>query len=408
MIEAMSSVYSPPIYQASGIFLVTKEVLQTSDGKREYLLFLKNHPDIEPLCKLYGVESPPAVEKAAVEKHVKKLYTLIHPNNVSPEEREMCRELCQEVESVWRAYNAPKLASDPSLGFFSFSSSLSEQMLREQAAYQAIVNRINKEFTVEFPRIFNGIQQELMLVDPYHMGIAEEICYTVTGALTGCGVGCALGYLGTSLLLSNPVGWMVTITLSLSGMICGAVGLLFSTQYVENNRTERQTIIEEREELVAQMNTLLQIHTEMMEQGLTPMGQFREYLTDSGLLSVLDHNTITFNEARFDQIKDWYPEGVQDQVVDRIRFAIIFGISRFPRHQQPTDGLINELSHMMNHLNNPDLIDAAQVMLGIFYLDKRNTGRASECFERISTQSHFYAMARNAIEAIELVYTGND
>lgn len=76
------------------------EDLKTKKGRQDYFNFLQNHPNIKPICKLYGLNAPSGVSTPEIEKYVKNIFVCIHPDKVPPEEREFCTELFQMVKQA--------------------------------------------------------------------------------------------------------------------------------------------------------------------------------------------------------------------------------------------------------------------------------------------------------------------
>src|SRR4051812_42288742 len=72
---------------------ITEELVKTSEGRKKYLQFLQDHPNIPPLQKLYGTKSREQPDSEEIKKHAKRLFLWIHPDKVEDKEKELCHVL---------------------------------------------------------------------------------------------------------------------------------------------------------------------------------------------------------------------------------------------------------------------------------------------------------------------------
>lgn len=96
----------PTGYSENALHVVTEEMVRTPLGREDYHRFLKSHPDIVPVRKLFGLSAPLEMERARVHNHAKKILLWVHPDKVSPEERQKCTEIAQIVTAARDACTA--------------------------------------------------------------------------------------------------------------------------------------------------------------------------------------------------------------------------------------------------------------------------------------------------------------
>jgi hypothetical protein len=91
----------PPVPQnENSLDIVSAKLVSTFEGRQKYLNFLKSHPDLDPIHKLYGLQIPTALNEQQIKLHTKKIFRHIHPDKADENEKLQCTELFNLVNDI--------------------------------------------------------------------------------------------------------------------------------------------------------------------------------------------------------------------------------------------------------------------------------------------------------------------
>ena len=84
----------------TALTLITPANVSTPADRKNYLEFLKTHPNISPIQKLFGLHAAPHLEPSEVTQQARSLMLRIHPDKVNKDEEEICREIFQIIREA--------------------------------------------------------------------------------------------------------------------------------------------------------------------------------------------------------------------------------------------------------------------------------------------------------------------
>lgn len=144
--------FSPPTEDA--INVVSEELLQTFEGRLKYYYFLENNPNIEPIRKIYGINTPLNIENNNhIEKHIKKMLVCVHPDTVGNDDKDVCtalfkiinnlRQECVNSRLEFSPFIPPCCSTDPKIQLVSFVEE--EKWMKAKA----VLTKIHKDDLID-------------------------------------------------------------------------------------------------------------------------------------------------------------------------------------------------------------------------------------------------------------------